>query len=89
MTKAIYYLNNRTNIDHIYIYKRILKFKDIIDLNIYKYIYKAWYNHNIHHQNIKLFNKNKSIILSDQLIYSLFPIYHVIMKYSVLVIKVL
>ena len=54
--RAIYYLNNSTNIDHIYIHKRILKFKDIIDLNIYKYMYKVWYNHNIHPQIIKLFN---------------------------------
>ena len=58
---AFYYLNNITNIDHIYIHKRIFKFKDIIDLNIYKYMYKAWYNHNIHAQIIKLFNKKMSI----------------------------
>ena len=31
--RSIYYLNNRTNIDHIYIHKRILKFNDIIDCN--------------------------------------------------------
>ena len=55
----MYYINIRTNIDHIYIHKRILKFKDIIDLIIYKYMYKAWYNHNIHPQIIKLFNKKK------------------------------
>ena len=34
--REIYYLNNRTNIDNIYIHKRILEFNDIIDLNIYK-----------------------------------------------------
>ena len=59
--RSIYYLHNRTNIDHIYIHKRILKFNDIIDLNIYKYMYKAWYNNNIHPQIIKLFNKKKTI----------------------------
>ena len=42
-------------------HKRILKFNDIIDLNIYKYMYKAWYNNNIHPQIIKLFNKKKTI----------------------------
>ena len=57
--RAIYYLNNITNNDHIFIHKRILKFKDIIYLNIYKYMYKEWYNHNIHPQIIKLFNKKK------------------------------
>ena len=57
MLRSIYYLNNRTNIYHIYIHKRILNFNDIIDLNIYKYMYKAWYNNNIHPQIIKLFNK--------------------------------
>ena len=40
MIRSIYYLHNRTNIDHIYIHKRILKFNDIIDLNIYKYMFK-------------------------------------------------
>ena len=35
--RAIYYLNNRKNVDHICIQKRILKFINIIDLNIYKY----------------------------------------------------
>ena len=60
-SKSIYYLHNRTNIGHIYIHKRILTFNDIIDLNIYKYIYKAWYNNNIHQQIIKLFNKKKTI----------------------------
>ena len=57
MLRSIYYLNNRTNIYHIYIHKRVLNFNDIIDLNIYKYMYKAWYNNNIHPQIIKLFNK--------------------------------
>ena len=46
--RAIYQIHNITNIDNIYIHKHVLKFKDIIDLNIYKYMYKAWYNHNIH-----------------------------------------
>ena len=56
--RAVYYLNNRTN---IYIHKRILKCKDIIYLNIYKYMYKAWYNNNIHPQIIKLFNKKNNM----------------------------
>ena len=59
--RSIYYLHNRTHIDHIYIHKRILKFNNIIDLNIYKYMYKAWYNKNIHPKIIKLFNKKKTI----------------------------
>ena len=53
--------SGRSDSAPIYIHKRILKFKDIIDLNIYKYMYKAWYYHNIHPQISKLFNIKKSI----------------------------
>ena len=41
--RSIYYLHNRTNIDHIYIHKRILKCNDIIDVTMY--MYKAWYHY--------------------------------------------
>ena len=30
-------------------------------------MYKAWYNHNIHQQSIKLFNTKNQFILSGQL----------------------
>ena len=51
-------------------------------------MYKAWYNHNIYPQIIMLFNKKKSTF-TGQLMNSFFPIYHVIMKITVLVIKFL
>ena len=86
----IYYLSNRTNIDHIYIHKRILKFKDIIDLHIYKYMYKAWYTNNIHQQIINLINKKNTMyslrLKNEFIVYNISRYY---MIRSVLVIKVL
>ena len=37
--RAIYKLYNKTNIDYIFVRHNILKFKDIINISIYKYIY--------------------------------------------------
>ena len=37
--RAIYKLDNKTNIDYIFLRHHILKFKDIINISIYKYIY--------------------------------------------------
>ena len=61
--RSIYYLHNRTNIDHIYIQKRIIKFNDIIDLNIYKYMYKAWYKIIYIHKLLSYLIKKRQHIL--------------------------
>ena len=38
--RAIYKLDNKTNIDNIFLRHNILKFKDIINISIYKYMFK-------------------------------------------------
>ena len=37
--RAIYKLDNKTNIDYIFLRHNILKFKDIINISIYKYMF--------------------------------------------------
>ena len=40
--RAIYKLDNKTNIDYIFLRHNILKFKDIINISIYKYMFRIY-----------------------------------------------
>ena len=40
--RAIYKLDNKTNIDYICLRHNILKFKDIINIYIYKYMFRIY-----------------------------------------------
>ena len=40
--RAIYKLDNKTNIDYIFVRHNILKFKDIINISIYKYMFRIY-----------------------------------------------
>ena len=46
--KAIYKLDNKINIDNIFLRHNILKFKDIINISIYKYIFRIYNKHYLH-----------------------------------------
>ena len=43
--RAIYKLDNKTNIDYIFLRYNILKFKDIINISIYKYMFRIYNKH--------------------------------------------
>ena len=55
---AIYKLDNKTNIDYIFLRHNILKFKDIINISIYKYIFRIYNKHYLHSSICKLFTYN-------------------------------
>ena len=40
--RGIYKLDNKRNIDYIFLRNDILKFKDIINISIYKYIFRIY-----------------------------------------------
>ena len=46
--RAIYKLDNKINIDYIFVRHNFLKFKDIIHLSIYKYIFRIYNKHYLH-----------------------------------------
>ena len=53
--RAIYKLDNKTNIDYILLRHSILKFKDIINISIYKYMFRLYNKHYLHSSICKLF----------------------------------
>ena len=59
--RAIYKLDNKTNIDYIFLRHNILKFKDIINISIYKYMFRIYNNHYLHSSICKLFTYNCSL----------------------------
>ena len=61
--RAIYKLDNKTNIDYIFLRHNILKFKDIINISIYKYMFRIYNNHYLHSSICKLFTYNCSLYI--------------------------
>ena len=59
--RAIYKLDNKTNIDYIFLRHNILKFKDIINISIYKYMFRIYNKHYLHSSICKLFTYNCSL----------------------------
>ena len=59
--RAIYKLDNKTNIDYIFLRHNILKFKDIINISIYKYMFRIYNKHYLHSSICKLFTHNCSL----------------------------
>ena len=59
--RAIYKLDNTTNIDCIFLRQNILKFKDIIHISIYKYMFRIYKKHYLHSSICKLFTYNCSL----------------------------
>ena len=59
--RAIYKLDNKTNIDYIFLRHNILKFKDIINISIYKYMFRIFNKNNLYSSICKLFTYNSSL----------------------------
>ena len=59
--RAIYKLDNKTNIDYIFLRHNILKFKDIINISIYEYMFRIYNKHYLHSSIYKLFTYNCSL----------------------------
>ena len=59
--RAIYKLDNKTNIDYIFLRHTILKFKDIINISIYKYMFRIFNKRYLHSSICKLFIYNCSL----------------------------
>ena len=56
--RAIYRLDNMTNVDHLYVKHNILKFDDIVNVAIYKYMYKVYNSLWLHKSIANLFSFN-------------------------------
>ena len=59
--RAIYKLDNTISIDCIFLRHNILKFKDIINISIYKYMFRIYNKHYLHRSIYKLFTYNSSL----------------------------
>ena len=59
--RAIYKLDNKTNIDYIFLRHNIHIFKEIINISIYKYMFRIYNKHYLHSSINKLFTHNCSL----------------------------
>ena len=63
--RAIYKIDNKTNIDYIFLRHNILKYKDIINISIYKYMFRIYNKDYLHSSIFKLFTHITPFILFD------------------------
>ena len=59
--RAIYKLDNTTKVDYIFLRHNILKFKDVINISMYKYMFRIYNNQYLHSSICKLFTYNRSL----------------------------